>query len=68
MGILSRCATIFNGSYYRYPNGPMKDKPNDVTDPDVERKGFKDLQKLLHLAVKLELFYHPVLLLYFLFT
>ena len=37
----------------------MKDKPNDVTDPGVERKCFKDLQESLLLAVKLELFTIP---------
>jgi rubrerythrin len=37
----------------------MKGKPKDVTDEGVERKSFKDLQKSLHLAVKLELFTIP---------
>ncbi|HET9432105.1 MAG TPA: ferritin-like domain-containing protein, partial [Chitinophagaceae bacterium] len=37
----------------------MKDKPNDVADSGVERKCFKDLQELLLLAVKLELFTIP---------
>ncbi len=40
-------------------NRPMKGKPNDVTDPGVGRKCFKDLQQSLHLAVKLELFTVP---------
>ena len=37
----------------------MKDKPHDVTDLGTERKCFKDLQELLLLAVKLELFTIP---------
>jgi len=54
-----RGGTNFNGSYSCYPNGPMKDRPHDVTAPGVERKCFKDLQELLLLAVKLELFTIP---------